>query len=421
MELKAKLLTDFQCIRNQTVKLCEPLAIEDFCIQSIEDVSPPKWHLAHTSWFFETFLLIPYLNRYRPFDPLYAYLFNSYYNGVGKFYPRAKRGLLSKPSVETIVDYRNYIDKHISQLIMEIDFVKLNELVKILHLGMNHEQQHQELLLMDIKHNYFQIPAFPVYQKINPLPSTPKVENFELQYCEGGLAWIGNDGEAFCFDVELPRHQKFLTPYLLANRLVTNEEYAEFIDAGGYQNPDWWLVDGWACIQKNEWRAPLYWVENNNTWYVFSLNGLNKMQPNEPVCHVSFYEADAYARWKQHRLMREEEWENSARIKKHTIHNGNFLETNYYHPLSSLTKNGWNEQFFGDVWEWTTSSYSPYPGYKPYSGTVGEYNGKFMSNQHVLRGGSCATPINHIRPSYRNFFQLDKRWVFSGIRLAADV
>ena len=410
--VKEKFISAFANIRQQTIQLCLPLVKEDYVIQSVEDVSPPKWHLAHTTWFFETFLLLPHLPGYRAFDLSFHYLFNSYYQRIGQPFPRAMRGLLARPTVERVYQYREYVDEHMMMLLE--NHPALAELKTVLILGMQHEQQHQELLLMDIKHNFSIDPTFPVYHATVKRSGQQFNAQSSFTYVAGGTVEIGSQPGEFCFDNELPRHTYLLKPYELAARLVTNAEYAEFIAAGGYQNPDWWLSDGWDCVNKHHWEAPLYWQKDTHPGHVFTLNGLQKLDPAEPVSHVSFYEADAYARWRECRLPTEVEWEHYAETQAIA---GNFLENQYYHPLAANE----HKQLFGDLWEWTASAYLPYPGYRPLSGALGEYNGKFMSNQMVLRGGSCVTPQSHIRASYRNFFQPDKRWQFSGIRLARDI
>lgn len=408
---KEKCISAFANIRHQTHQLCHPLVKEDYVIQSIEDVSPPKWHLAHTTWFFETFLLIPYFPNYQPFDSSFHYLFNSYYQQIGHPFPRARRGLLARPTVERVYHYRQYVDEHMLALFEK--YPAFDEYKTKLVLGMQHEQQHQELLLMDIKHNFSIDPTFPVYQTHEQ--TSPAIHTSAAFIAvSGGTIEIGYHGHEFCFDNELPRHACIIEPYEIAAQLVTNGEYAEFIAAGGYDHPEWWLADGWDMIKKQHWRAPLYWYHDGSDWKIFTLHGLQKLAPHEPVAHISFYEADAYARWRQCRLPTEAEWEHYA--AQHSI-TGNFLESEYYHPQPARAA----VQMYGDLWQWTASAYLPYPGFKPLNGALGEYNGKFMSNQMVLRGGSCVTPQHHLRTSYRNFFQPEKRWQFSGIRLARDI
>jgi ergothioneine biosynthesis protein EgtB len=410
----------YQQIRQISEKICQPLAIEDYTIQSMPDVSPPKWHLAHTTWFFETFLLLPHLPEYQVFHPQFGYLFNSYYEAVGARHPRHHRGILSRPTVAEVYQYRAHVDRAMTTLLSKIP--EDPNLVDLVTLGLHHEQQHQELLLTDIKHILALNPLHPVYRHDlqGNLATTEHI--FEWLDYPGGLYSIGHTGTEFAFDNESPRHQVYLPDYQLANRLVTNGEYLEFIEAGGYKEAKYWLAEGWATVQTQGWQAPLYWESifvpkgyaNDDRWWVMTLGGLRQLNITEPVCHVSFYEADAYATWKGKRLPTEAEWEIAA-INLPTT--GNFLDDDYLHPLP--TDNA-NHQFFGDVWEWTQSAYLPYPGFKIADGAIGEYNGKFMCNQMVLRGGSCATSANHIRPTYRNFFPPSTRWQFSGIRLASD-
>jgi ergothioneine biosynthesis protein EgtB len=410
--------------RQRTEQICEPLLTEDYVIQSMADVSPPKWHLAHTTWFFETFLLLPYLKGYREFHPKFQLLFNSYYHGVGEQFPRNSRGLLSRPSVQLIYDYRLRVDQALMSLIENIPETIKEEIEKRIELGIQHEQQHQELLLMDIKYNFYHDPCFPSYhtQTTSHLPNNQKQANYSanLIEMEGGMFEIGHQGNGFCFDIELPKHQVLLKPYAIANRLVTNGEYYEFILSGGYQNPQYWLADGWEYLQTNKWQSPLYWKQIGSEWYVYTLSGLKLINFNEPVVHVSYYEADAFAKWRDKRLPTELEWENFVIQSKITCFSGNFYERLHLHPLTA-THDHQPQQFFGDVWEWTATPFGPYPGFKPLKGVLGEYNGKFMNNQQVLRGGCCITPNSHIRASYRNFFQSEKRWQFSGIRLASDI
>jgi ergothioneine biosynthesis protein EgtB len=419
---KAQFIHSYQNTRKLTEQLCAPLVTEDYVVQSIEDVSPPKWHLAHTTWFFETFILAQHDPHYKIFHESYAYLFNSYYQQLGRPYPRDKRGLLSRPTAKTIYAYRQYVDNCMREWIESLNEKKFDELKNTLALGLNHEQQHQELLLMDIKHNFSLHADHTVYHvdmKSTPVLSMPSPQFIPIT---GGLIKLGYQGNDFCFDNELPVHQQFVSDYLLSNRLVTNGEYLEFIEAGGYRQSQWWLSDGWDIVQKKHWQAPLYWKKSGKKWQLFSLKGLITFNENEPVSHVSFYEADAYARWRNCRLPTEAEWEHAVLTHAIDTKSGNFLEDRLFHPQASSTHSGDAlHQLFGDLWEWTTSPYVPYPGYTPQKGALGEYNGKFMSNQIILRGGACVTPRSHIRSSYRNFFQPDKRWQFSGIRLAKNV
>jgi ergothioneine biosynthesis protein EgtB len=410
----------YQAVRRFTEQLCQPLVAEDYVIQSMPDVSPTKWHLAHVTWFWETFLLAPTIPGYTSFHPEYGYLFNSYYNSLGKRHARPIRGLLSRPTVEETYLYRRYIDQRVIDLLNRMDEPQLAELAPIITLGLHHEQQHQELIITDIKHVLSCNPLHPAYLEREQAPSTdiPPIE--WVSYPEG-VDWIGHEGESFCFDNEEPRHRQFLHAFQLASRLVTNGEYLEFINDGGYANPLLWLSDGWYMVQQGQWEAPLYWEKRDDRWWVMTLHGFCEVNPAEPVCHVSYYEADAYARWANARLATEAEWE----IASHDVPTieGNFVEDGLYHPmaLNSTTASGKLAQMYGDVWEWTQSAYLPYPGYEPAPGAVGEYNGKFMCNQFVLRGGSCATSLSHIRPTYRNFFPPNARWQFMGIRLAREV
>ncbi|RAP36556.1 hypothetical protein B1207_07025 [Legionella quinlivanii] len=418
---RAQLKNSYQTIRYQTEIICEPLVTEDYVIQAIEDVSPPKWHLAHTSWFFETFILKSFVPDYTLFQNDFEFLFNSYYQGVGHPFPRPQRGLLSRPTVNEIFGYRRAIDHRILEMLDRLPEEQLERVTALITLGLHHEQQHQELLLMDIKYNFSVNPLFPVYKPQRALVKATEPLSLKFIEVAGTIAEIGHDGGKFCFDNELPRHRKILTPYALANRLVTNGEYLEFIEANAYQEPQWWLSDGWDWLQQQHIRSPLYWHEIDNQWFIFGLSGLNELVPEEPVAHISFYEAEAFARWRGCRLPTEEEWEHFACHYPLGTGSENFMDKGLFHPLPCSQPNKGNvHQLFGDLWEWTASCYSAYPGYKSLEGSLGEYNGKFMNNQRVLRGGSCATPAAHIRITYRNFFQPDKRWAFSGIRLARD-
>jgi ergothioneine biosynthesis protein EgtB len=406
------MLDSYQQIRQISEKICQPLAIEDYTIQSMPDVSPPKWHLAHTTWFFETFLLLPYLPEYQVFHPQFGYLFNSYYEAIGARHPRHHRGILSRPTVAEVYQYRGHVDRAMQTLLAKIP--EDSNLVDLVTLGLHHEQQHQELLLTDIKHILALNPIHPVYR--DDLQDNLKFNDSTFEWLEypGGLYSIGHTGSEFAFDNESPRHQVYLPDYQIGNRLVTNGEYLEFIQAGGYKEAKYWLAEGWATVQTQRWQAPLYWESIDLQWWVMTLGGLRQLKIQEPVCHVSFYEADAYATWKGKRLPTEAEWE-IATVNLPQV--GNFLDRDRLHPLPV---DNLNHQFFGDVWEWTQSAYLPYPGFKIADGAIGEYNGKFMCNQMVLRGGSCITSIDHIRPTYRNFFPPSTRWQFSGIRLAND-
>jgi len=401
-------------IRHESERLCEPLETEDYVIQTMPDVSPPKWHLAHTSWFFETFILCRFVPRYASFDPAYDHLFNSYYLTHGQPHPRPQRGLLSRPTVQQILHYRAAVDEQMLRLIGEAPEAQWPLLDDLVELGLNHEQQHQELLLTDIKHILGHNPLRPIYR---PQPDRRTQQASPLRWVGYGEAIreIGHQGDDFAFDNEGPRHRVFVQAFSLASRLTTNAEYLEFVDDGGYRNPALWLSDGWAMLQSAGWEAPLYWERRGDCWWHYTLAGLRPVDPTAPVVHVSFYEADAFARWAGKRLPTEAEWEVAA---NGISIDGNLREQGHLHPVAA--KHGVPEplQVYGDVWEWTASAYTPYPGYRPPSGAIGEYNGKFMSGQMVLRGGSCVTPRDHLRPTYRNFFYPKDRWQFSGVRLA---
>jgi ergothioneine biosynthesis protein EgtB len=419
---RQRLLEQFHNVRTFSEHLSEPLEIEDYVIQSMPDVSPTKWHLAHTSWFFETFILEPNLKDYQSPHPQYTYLFNSYYNSVGERHCRANRGLISRPTVQEIYVYRHYIDECMHNLLEQCDDATFERLTPLVTLGINHEQQHQELIVTDIKHVLSCNPLYPAYHthKLTPVAATPALN--WISYPEG-IARIGFEGDGFFYDNEGPRHRQFLEPYQLASRLVTNGEYLAFMNDGGYKNPLLWLSMGWSTVQSTKWEAPLYWEHLDGRWHVMTLSGLQEVDLNEPVCHVSYFEADAYARWANARLATEAEWEVAA---QGLPLQGNFVESGALQPLplqahTHTSQATQPEQMYGDVWEWTQSAYLAYPGYKPAPGAIGEYNGKFMCNQFVLRGGSCATSVTHIRPTYRNFFPPDARWQFMGIRLAREV
>jgi len=409
---RERLAAEYAAVRHASEVLARPLAVDDYGLQAMPETSPSKWHLAHTTWFFETFLLKPYRSGYRAFNPQYEYLFNSYYNQVGAQFPRARRGLLSRPTVEEVVGFRAHVDTAMAALLADADEAQWPDIAARTTLGCQHEKQHQELFLTDIKYNLSVNPLKPAYY--DDLPSTPRDGGGAFRWIEqpGGIQEIGHDGAGFAFDNESPRHRVLLPGYALASRLVTNGEYLAFIEAGGYRRPEFWLADGWRAAQEHGWQAPLYWQAADRSWQLYTLAGLRPLNEQEPVCHVSFYEADAYARWAGARLPTEAEWEALARRQAVS---GNLRETGYLHPCPAR-----DGQWFGDVWEWTASSYAPYPGYRPPAGALGEYNGKFMVNQMVLRGGSCVTPADHIRPSYRNFFYPVDRWQFSGVRLAQD-
>ncbi len=405
------LLSQYQQVRQLSDRICQPLATEDYVIQSMPDVSPPKWHLAHTTWFFETFLLVPHLPGYPVFHPQFGYLFNSYYEAVGARHPRHQRGMLSRPTVTEVYNYREHVDR--SMAILLANAAQDPHIAALVTLGLHHEQQHQELLLTDIKHILALNPLHPVYRADLAMPQqTTANADCWLEYT-GGVYEIGHQGDEFAFDNESPRHKTYLQDYKLGSRLVTNGEYLEFIQAGGYQQSKYWLAEGWATAQSQQWQAPLYWEKIDCEWWVMTLGGLRKLDAAEPVCHVSFFEADAYASWCGKRLPTEAEWEVAVADEPLT---GNLLDRDILHPAPAIDL---NHQFFGDVWEWTQSAYLPYPGFKIAAGAIGEYNGKFMCNQMVLRGGSCVTSHSHMRSTYRNFFPTAARWQFSGIRLAS--
>jgi ergothioneine biosynthesis protein EgtB len=416
---KVSFVEQYQRVRRFTEQLCEPLATEDYVIQSMPDVSPTKWHIAHVTWFWETFLLFPALPGYQSLHPQYAYLFNSYYNTLGQRHCRPKRGLISRPTVKETYAYRRYVDEHVLDLVEQLDEGRLTEFSPIMTLGLHHEQQHQELMLTDIKHVFSCNPLFPAYVERAPTRSA-SVPPLEWVSFPEGVYWIGHEGEGFAFDNEGPRHRQFVQAFQLASRLVTNGEYLAFMQDGGYENPLLWLSEGWATVQQEEWQAPLYWEHRDGRWWMMTLSGLREVDPAEPVCHVSYFEADAYARWADARLPTEAEWEVAA----HDVPvEGTFVESALYHPapLTAASTTGKLVQMYGDVWQWTQSSYAPYPNFKPGPGAVGEYNGKFMCNQYVLRGASCATSRSHTRSTYRNFFPANAQWQFMGIRLAKGV
>lgn len=403
-------------VRQRSEALCVPLSPEDHMIQTRPEASPAKWHLAHVSWFFETFLLKEYLAGYAEFHSAFGYLFNSYYEQVGKFHPRHERGFLSRPGVEEIYRYRAHVDEHMQQLLSGADEAIWPAVRQRLEIGLNHEQQHQELLLTDIKLNFQANPLRPCYR--TDLPPMAEASAPSLHWIEfpGGLHEIGHAGGGFAYDNELPRHRTYLYPFRLASRPVTNGEYLAFMGDGGYGNPRFWLADGWAAVKRLHWSSPMYWELIDGVWWQFTLGGLRKINLDEPVCHVSHYEAEAYAAWAGKRLPTEAEWEIAARNLPVA---GNLADSDYLHPAVAADGAGLL-QIYGDVWEHTASPYQPYPGFRPAAGALGEYNGKFMCNQMVLRGGSCITPADHIRSSYRNFFYPHERWQFQGFRLAED-
>jgi len=403
---EAGLVERYRAVRGVTEWLCRPLGPEDSVVQSMPDASPAKWHQAHTTWFFETFLLASDPTYESP-DPSFRVLYNSYYNAVGEQHPRPERGLLSRPTLDEVRGFRRFVDDAMERMIESREGDP--EFRRLLTIGLNHEQQHQELILMDIKHLFSRNPRMPVYRKCS---ESPRIETGELEWrsFEGGVRRAGHSGDGFAYDNEQPRHNVFVEPFEIASRLVTNDEFLAFIEDDGYRRPELWLDDGWSNVRKAGWSAPEYWHREDGNWKLFTLSGSRDLRGDEPVCHVSHYEADAYGRWSGARLPTEFEWEVAAgEIEPH----GNFVESGLLHPAPAASL-----QMFGDLWEWTASPYVAYPGFAPPDGALGEYNGKFMSNQIVLRGGSCGTPISHIRSTYRNFFYPHQRWQFGGIRLA---
>ena len=407
------LLDHYERVRRQSVAFCEPLAAEDMVVQSMPDVSPTKWHLAHVSWFFERFVLTPHLSGYQPLDERYDFLFNSYYYTAGQMHSRTRRGLLSRPTVDAVLDYRRHVDAAMHRLIPAADA----DLRFLIVLGLNHEQQHQELMHTDLKHVLAQNPLKPVYRTDAATPSGETAGSLAWQGFPGGVEEIGASGDAFCFDNELPRHRVWLDDFELATRPVTNREFRSFVEDGGYQRPELWLSDGWATILAEGWDRPFYWEEDLESHY--TLGGPRPVDGEAPACHLSYFEADAYARWAGARLPSEAEWELASRSAADAT-SGHFVDSGMLQPRAGNAGDGLR-QMFGDVWEWTASPYAPYPGFTPLAGSLGEYNGKFMCSQLVLRGGSCATPADHIRATYRNFFYPSNRWQFTGLRLARSL
>ena len=414
----------YAAVRAFSESLCDGLATEDYVVQSMPDVSPTTWHLAHTSWFFETFILRPHASGYTPLNETYAFLFNSYYVHAGERHCRAQRGYISRPTVAEVHAYRRYVDAAMEELIAGADDHLLRVLQPLVELGVNHEQQHQELMLTDIKHVFAVNPLRPPFR---PAPGggrevqAGRAEEGTTRWIEhdGGLVHIGHDGYGFAYDNEAPRHEVYLQPFALSDRLVTNGEYLAFMEDGGYRRAELWLSMGWAHITENGWTEPFYWEHRDGAWWSYTLAGMREVDRAGPVVHLSYYEADAYARWAGARLPTEAEWETAA---AGVPVDGNLADAGRFHPAPASAASGGSGplQMYGDVWEWTRSQYSPYPGYRPAEGALGEYNGKFMCNQFVLRGGSCATPRSHIRATYRNFFPPDATWQFTGLRLARD-
>ena len=420
----ASLLGRYDEVRTYTERLAAPLSPEDQTVQSMPDVSPTKWHRAHVTWFFETFLLAGNEPDFAPFQDQYWFLFNSYYEAIGPRHARPMRGVISRPGAHDVGVYRGNVDDRMRDLLSSLDEGGLAKLAPTIELGFHHEQQHQELLLMDIKHVLSLNPLQPVYAGRAAAPGHAGPLGW-MEY-DGGLVEIGHtpssDGD-FSFDNELPRHQQWLGAYRLADRLVTNGEWLEFMEDGGYRRAELWLSDGWGRVNAEGWAAPFYWTEREGVWFEHTLTGTRPVDPCLPVCHVSHYEADAYATWAGKRLPTEAEWEHAARLEEDTTTPGyapNLADTETWHPRAAGPPNGRLRQLFGDCWEWTSSSYLPYPGFHPGVGAIGEYNGKFMSSQMVLRGGCALTPPGHARASYRNFFPPGARWPVTGVRLADD-
>lgn len=437
------LLVRYRQVRDFTQELCRGLEPEDCVVQSMPDVSPTKWHLAHTTWFFETFIVKQYIRNYKPVVPQYAFLFNSYYNAAGDMHRRDLRGLISRPTLGQTRQYRESIDNQIAELLRGASETHLAELEMLITLGIHHEQQHQELLVTDIKHVLAQNPLHPIYagrarppgapNRDGQDPAGPALPPRQFVSFDETISEIGHDDDGFAYDNESPRHRALIPKFEIADRLITNREFIEFIDAGGYSRPEFWLSLGWTTVNEQRWSAPLYWTKRDGTWWNFTLSGFRPVECSEPVTHISYFEADAFANWAGARLPTEFEWERAA---NEVPMEGNFVESRNFHPAAAngaglpssrfgrpaqgRAGSGDLQQMFGEVWQWTRSSYSPYPGYRAQRGALGEYNGKFMCNQYVLRGGSCATSRTHIRRTYRNFFQPEKRWQFTGIRLARD-
>jgi ergothioneine biosynthesis protein EgtB len=401
-------------VRAATVALALPLSDADATVQSMPDASPAKWHLAHTTWFFESMVLTAGSSNYKAFDERFDFLFNSYYETVGARHPRPLRGLLTRPTLAEVLAYRNYVDFAIAQLLQQ---TPPERVLKVIELGCHHEQQHQELLLTDILHLFAQNPLRPAYRESVPLAVEVVNRSQAYRSFAGGLLDMGHDGQGFAFDCEGPRHSVRIEPYRLSDRLITNGEWAEFIADGGYRNPLLWLSDGWATVRDEAWSAPLYWEAREGEFWSMTLRGAQPIDPDAPVTHVSYFEADAFATWAGRRLPTEAEWEAAA---QGLPIDGNFASCDRLRPRPAPPATGELRQMFGDVWEWTRSAFMPYPRFRPMAGALGEYNGKFMSGQFVLRGGSCVTPADHVRATYRNFFAPHARWQFSGLRLAED-
>ncbi|MEL7534043.1 MAG: ergothioneine biosynthesis protein EgtB [Bacteroidota bacterium] len=413
-ESHTQLIADFQRVRAQSKHICAPLQKEDYVAQPVVFVSPPKWHLGHTTWFFETFLLQAYMEGYELFHPRYAYVFNSYYEGAGERVQRSDRGNLTRPTVDKVYAYREYVDRHVERLLATIEIT--DEIAYIVQIGLHHEQQHQELLFYDIQYILGHNPLFPTYKEGAQIEAHAGTLSLDWLEMEEGVYEVGHDGQGFHFDNEGGKHRVFLEPYRIMDRLITNAEYLAFVEAGAYSQYQHWLEEGWRWVKENQIDSPMYWFKVDGQWQQFSMQGMHPLDLNAPVTHISYYEAQAFAKWKGLRLPTEFEWEAACLHYAPEIPAiANLVDTEQYRPLA---RQGKDFQFYGDCWEWTQSAYLPYPRYEAPEGTLGEYNGKFMVNQMVLKGGSCATPRDHIRPTYRNFFQAEMRWHYTGLRLA---
>lgn len=414
---REQMLRRFTDVRSFTMELVEPLETEDMVIQIAEHASPAKWHLAHSSWFFEAFFLEKAVEGYKTMHPQYSYLFNSYYLQTSEPHCRNKRGNLSRPTVAEVTAYRAYVDEHMKDFLLNSSDEAFEEWKPVLEVGLNHEQQHQELIITDLKIMLSKNPLNPRYIPKSRPTSEPQAEMNWHSYSEG-VYEAGHAGGSFGYDNEFPRHKTYIHPFQLADRLVTNGEYLQFIESGGYKDPKYWLDEGYAQAVENSWDSPMYWRKEGDEWHQFTLNGLEPLDMNEPVTHVNYYEADAYARWAGCRLPSEFEWELASESLEVE---GSFVDSRHFHPTGADPEQAGLKQMFGEVWQWTRSSYAAYPGYETFPGALGEYNGKFMCNQYVLRGGSCATSKNHFRKTYRNFFHTKFGWQFTGIRLARSV